>query len=550
MFGRAGQSFSIPSGTEAFCFTDWTYLIPPPPCMRFQTLQCSATEAGFCTSGGIQCSMRRIFLRLRCFLAYPEGYPTSLCSTHCVAFQVTPTEEERFVPQLEAKKIPIERMEANHHHQKPIQLSSVLAKFPEMKESAQRAFKAYLKSIWMVHRQDGMTVNLEAYAKSLGLHTAPRIRFFERHRKEEAKKASKPMTNTDTERCLLGAEHMLQKDNILSAEGGDSDEDILTPKIRKEGGPPRVDVDENPSSTPVNRSEKIKFISKTALAKRMVKKGIIANTRLKFDDEGNVVSTEGKSLSVAGGDKAGHDEENSGLDLDEAKKLLSEADVQDRVSYRKRIKEKHRLERRKRKELRRKPGQPLAPGEQEDGGDTGVVLGSPDGEDDLDAVSSDFGEHTAADTANLVRKRPFTRELKSLTVDLQLGQSKKQRSGGKKAKMTDNSRDHITDRDSMDTEKRRRSSELPVEVEPVLEKGRKEKKRILNSQNSDIQPEKNLSMPHASGNSKGADSRRVKRKLADRMEKPALFPSKKDVGRGTGNLSTDESLALQLLGGI
>merc|ERR1719288_657731 len=62
-----------------------------------------------------------------------------------------------------------------------------------MKETAQRAFNTYIKSVSLMKNKqifDVKSINLEKFAESLGLATVPRVRFLERQEKKNAKKLS------------------------------------------------------------------------------------------------------------------------------------------------------------------------------------------------------------------------------------------------------------------------------------------------------------------------------------------------------------------------
>ncbi|XP_055331825.1 probable ATP-dependent RNA helicase DDX10 [Paramacrobiotus metropolitanus] len=299
---------------------------------------------------------------------------------------VTPSEEERFIPQLIDKKIPIEKMETNHRHLKPLNLEAMLARFPGLNESAQRCFKAYLKSIWMTHGEKGMNIDLDAYARSLGLHHKPRIRFFERFKKEQERRKDKKSEEATIEKLQSSS-----KSNAFNGELDDeSDDEVLIPKKsqRKEHDFEKEETLEIAPSREErsNSKNKNRLVSKAMLANRLMKKGIVVNTRIKFDDEGNVAEVEGSALESGDGK---HKVPEKGLDVEEAKKALINADVQDRVAYRQRIKEKHKEDRKKRKALRRKPGQPLGKDErlQAEDADEGVTLAEYEGDPEDEPVA-------------------------------------------------------------------------------------------------------------------------------------------------------------------
>ena len=81
-----------------------------------------------------------------------------------------------------------------------------LASDHELKESAQRAFQSYLKSVYLLKNKsvfDVFKLDTDAFAASLGLAVPPRVRFLQKQLKlrEEAKNKSK---NNSSESNLGG----------------------------------------------------------------------------------------------------------------------------------------------------------------------------------------------------------------------------------------------------------------------------------------------------------------------------------------------------------
>jgi ATP-dependent RNA helicase DDX10/DBP4 len=93
--------------------------------------------------------------------------------------------ELQMLENLEERKIPVEKIEIN-----PLKLNNpvrkmeaFLAKDPTLKDTAQRAFVSYAKSIFLM--KDKKVFNVQAldtdsFAHSLGLAIPPRIRFLQR----------------------------------------------------------------------------------------------------------------------------------------------------------------------------------------------------------------------------------------------------------------------------------------------------------------------------------------------------------------------------------
>jgi len=78
-----------------------------------------------------------------------------------------------------------------------------LASDQELKESAQRAFQAYLKSVYLLKNKsvfDVFKLDTDAFAASLGLAVPPRVRFLQKQLKlrEEAKNKNRDKNKSST----------------------------------------------------------------------------------------------------------------------------------------------------------------------------------------------------------------------------------------------------------------------------------------------------------------------------------------------------------------
>merc|ERR1712098_495857 len=137
----------------------------------------------------------------------------------------------------------------------------------------------------------------------------------------------------------------------------DSDEEIFTVK-RKDHG---IDDDENESAVCINEDlttgKKQKVLTKAQLAKKMAKKKIQANSKVNFDEDGEVVSEATKQkLSKEGKDYEDEDADRigGGINIEKAKEVLKAEDKFDKATERARIKEKHKEDKRKQKEENRR----------------------------------------------------------------------------------------------------------------------------------------------------------------------------------------------------
>ncbi|KAK3605178.1 hypothetical protein CHS0354_012984 [Potamilus streckersoni] len=116
-----------------------------------------------------------------------------------------PSEEEAMIEQLKAKKIPIDKIKVNSKKLQSIQpkLEANCAADPSLKEMAQRAFVSYLRSVFLMSNKaifKVLDLNIEEFARSLGLAVAPKVRFLKREQKRIADKEANKNGTRDSER--------------------------------------------------------------------------------------------------------------------------------------------------------------------------------------------------------------------------------------------------------------------------------------------------------------------------------------------------------------
>ncbi|XP_015188829.1 PREDICTED: probable ATP-dependent RNA helicase DDX10 [Polistes dominula] len=283
--------------------------------------------------------------------------------------------ELEMVERLQDRKIPINMIKINPNklyspHRK---LEALLARDVYLKESAKRAFKAYVRSVFLMKDKKIFNVkalNTDEYAKSLGLAIPPRIRFLQKPQKNtsniqnkinkenEENVNSKICDNNETSINISSNESdNEEEDDIMKPMNkcdnsgfmnDDSDDDLLTVKRRNIDIDDMSDVVENTE----DKNNKKKVITKAAIAKKILKKKIIPNSKKTFDDEGKEVidSTKSKVSELA---KKYENEIDSGINIEVAKQVLREEDQFDKQRFRDKIKEKHRQERLKLKALKK-----------------------------------------------------------------------------------------------------------------------------------------------------------------------------------------------------
>ncbi|KYN40655.1 putative ATP-dependent RNA helicase DDX10 [Trachymyrmex septentrionalis] len=278
--------------------------------------------------------------------------------------------EEMIIERLKQRKIPINMIKINPNklqspHRK---LEALLARDVTLKETAQRAFVSYIKSVFLMKDKEIFNVhalNTDEFAKSLGLAIPPRIRFLQRMQKKMSSndvKTEKEIDqtsinsadNSDQENSGNNSDksdisnkssekRIIKEEKTAALQINDSDdEDILTIKRKN------IDIDDIPmtENEDKNTSNKKKFITKVALAKKILKKKIIPNKKTIFDDEGQelVDSAKIKMSELA---RQYENEVDSGINIEMAKQVLREEDQFDKQRYREKNKEKRREKKRK-----------------------------------------------------------------------------------------------------------------------------------------------------------------------------------------------------------
>lgn len=117
-----------------------------------------------------------------------------------------PSEEEGMLERLEAKKVPIERINVRAKKQGSIknQLQSMCFQDPQLKYLGQKAFASYVRSLHVQKDKDVFKLEkypLEQFAASLGLPGAPKIKFLKADAEEvkKRKNASRQAAVSDSE---------------------------------------------------------------------------------------------------------------------------------------------------------------------------------------------------------------------------------------------------------------------------------------------------------------------------------------------------------------
>ncbi|KOX75663.1 putative ATP-dependent RNA helicase DDX10 [Melipona quadrifasciata] len=252
--------------------------------------------------------------------------------------------EEKMVEKLRTCKIPISMIQINPNKLQSPQrkMEALLARDVLLKETAQRAFISYIKSIFLMKDKEVFNVhvlNTDSFARSLGLAIPPRIRFLQRMEQKRQlsnknTEEKKPLT-VNNELNDINEEVNDYKDDEQEIKSqsmdsidftlDDSDDDILTVKRKN------INLDDIQIAIANKQDEglnKKKAVTKAAVAKKVLRKMIVPNKKITFDDKGEL-------------------DEDSGINIEIAKQILHEEDKFDKQRFREKIKEKHKEKKRK-----------------------------------------------------------------------------------------------------------------------------------------------------------------------------------------------------------
>lgn len=283
--------------------------------------------------------------------------------------------EEKIVEDLRKSKIPINKISVDPSKVVAPQrkIEGFLSDNTELKQTAQRAFVNYLKSIYLMKNKEIFNVHLldtDAYARSLGLIVPPRVKFLYKNPKHYVVKEktddadnddvlhklnSKTDDNEGTDQSAAEEEEVMPQKVEMKHKAkkeipkldfhndDDSDEDdFLKKKINTD-----IDLDVPQVMEEIKTSKKkAKPLTKAAVAKKILKKKIKVNTTVKFTDEGEAIDDDQKDVKseIA---KQFVNENVGGIDIEKAKEVLREEDKFDKIRFREKVKAKHKEQKRK-----------------------------------------------------------------------------------------------------------------------------------------------------------------------------------------------------------
>lgn len=155
-----------------------------------------------------------------------------LCAAGEALLFLLPSEEEGMLKELEAKKVPLTRrtFASGKVTAMAPALTALLAKSEDLKATAQAAFVSYLRSIFLHANKavfDLSKIDIERFAKSLGLPTVPRVRMITKLQKQAGRssaarsgKAAQLERGNDSERSQDSASDSDEPTSSAAARDG------------------------------------------------------------------------------------------------------------------------------------------------------------------------------------------------------------------------------------------------------------------------------------------------------------------------------------------
>lgn len=235
-------------------------------------------------------------------------------------------------------------------------MEAFLARDPTLKDTAQRAFVSYAKSVFLMKDKsvfDVQSLDTDSFAKSLGLAIPPRIRFLQRLNARTGKASKQqPQNKTyfiDEVETNSNSHNNNVRDKNKStpfyvSDDSDSDDGVL--KIKRHNHD--IELPSN-NELEMNRcNTKKKPLTKAQAVKKIIKKKIVANTKILFNEEGEALKTlnRDKKSEMA---QEYENEDLGGIDIEKAKIVLREEDKFDKQLFKDKVKAKHKEEKRKAK---------------------------------------------------------------------------------------------------------------------------------------------------------------------------------------------------------
>ncbi|WJX59476.1 DEAD-box ATP-dependent RNA helicase 32 [Trifolium repens] len=244
--------------------------------------------------------------------------------------------ETQMLEKLKAAKVPVHLTKPRKELLQPVSslLASLLVKYPELQQRAQRAFVTYLRSIHLQKDKeifDVLKLPIDEYSASLGLPMTPKIRFLNRNIKSKAVSTKSILVEPEDrnkENILKGSR---EKPATVVFKDEETENDLLhAADTSNEGNVTSTEIGELVPAIRLSKKKKLKINLHRPLGNRVV-----------FDDEGNTLPPlatiadpqSGKGTSLI-------DPEQKAEYYKRMREDLKKADKEDKLVERQRLREK------------------------------------------------------------------------------------------------------------------------------------------------------------------------------------------------------------------
>jgi len=193
------------------------------------------------------------------------------------ALILTPSQEKAFISLVEGRHIPIKKIWIDPGKMTSIRrkLYNLMAPFPQLREFAQRSFVAYVRAISAMRLKDVFdvtTIHFDELASSYGLETTPRLRFLSKQGIHVGGKSKEdPDASQSTEQSDVGEDEEDGADDFLKVSRRDVFKEMDTLDAKDEA---------------LAHISAKKVTTSLGLAKKMIKRNVVVNKKIRFQDSG------------------------------------------------------------------------------------------------------------------------------------------------------------------------------------------------------------------------------------------------------------------------
>ncbi|XP_058742954.1 DEAD-box ATP-dependent RNA helicase 32 [Vicia villosa] len=244
--------------------------------------------------------------------------------------------ETQMIEKLEAAKVPVHLLKPKKEKLQPVSslLASLLVKYPELQQRAQRAFVTYLRSIHLQKDKeifDILKLPIDEYSASLGLPMTPKIRFINQKIKSKALSTKLILAEPVDPNQENVTEGSREKLDTVVVRDEEIENDLLLPvDTSKKDDTKSADIGDLIPATRLLKKKKLKINVHRPLGNRVV-----------FDDEGNTLPPLARIAGTQSGkDSLLIDPEQKAEYYKRMREDLKKADKEDKLVERQRLREK------------------------------------------------------------------------------------------------------------------------------------------------------------------------------------------------------------------